>query len=64
VALIQTLGELYPKKIDLLGNRKLIGSLETIRVLDAGEAATKVMDSWMKTLNQFSEKRQQYLLYP
>jgi uncharacterized protein YbbC (DUF1343 family) len=64
VALIQVLGEMYPKRIDLMGNRKLIGSLETIRRLDAGEAAIKVKDSWMKTLNLFSEKRQQYLIYP
>lgn len=64
LALIQALGELYPKQIDLTANRKLIGSLETIRRLDAGEAARKVRDSWMKTLDQFSEKRQQYLIYP
>jgi uncharacterized protein YbbC (DUF1343 family)/CubicO group peptidase (beta-lactamase class C family) len=64
LSLIEALSRLYPKQIDLLGNRKLIGSLETIRRLDSGEAATKIRDSWMKALDLFSEKRQQYLIYP
>jgi uncharacterized protein YbbC (DUF1343 family) len=63
LGLIQALGELYPKQIELLGNRKLIGSLETIRRLDSGEAARKIKDSWVVALDLFSEKRQQYLLY-
>lgn len=63
LALIETLGKMYPKQIDLIANRKLIGSLETIRRLDSGETALKVKDSWTKALDQFSEKRRQYLLY-
>ncbi len=64
LALIEVLGQLYPKQIDLIVNRKLIGSLETIRRLDSGEAARKVKESWTKALDLFSEKRQQYLIYP
>jgi uncharacterized protein YbbC (DUF1343 family) len=64
LGIIQVLGELYPKQIDLIGNRKLIGSLETIRRLEAGEAARKIQEFGEKALFQFLEKRQQYLIYP
>ena len=64
LSLMEVLARLYPKQINLEANMKLIGSRETIRRLAAGETAVKVRQSWMKTLDQFSEKRQQYLIYP
>ena len=64
VSLMEVLGRLYPKQINLEANRKLIGSPETIRRLAAGETAVQVRQSWAKTLDQFSEKRQRYLIYP
>ena len=64
LSLIEVLGRLYPKQIQLVVNRKLIGSIETIRRLDNGEAAKEIRDSWVKTLDQFHEKRKQYLIYP
>jgi len=64
VTLIQVLEELYPKKIDLPGNRKLIGNLETISRLAGGEAASKIKNAWVKPLELFNEKRAQFLLYP
>ena len=64
LSLMEVLARLYPKQINLEANLKLIGSRETIRRLAAGETAVKVRQSWIKTLDQFSEKRQQYLIYP
>jgi len=64
LSLIEVLGRLYPEQIQLVVNRKLIGSIETIRRLDNGEAAKEIRDSWVKTLDQFHEKRKQYLIYP
>ncbi len=64
LALIEVLGRIHPGQIDLLANRKLIGSLETIRRLAGGEAALNVKQSWDVALDQFSEKRQPYLIYP
>ena len=64
LSLMEVLGRLYPKQINLEANLKLIGSPETIRRLAAGETAVQVRQSWAKTLDQFSEKRQRYLIYP
>ncbi|MFN9920773.1 MAG: hypothetical protein ACK555_13500 [Acidobacteriota bacterium] len=45
-------------------NRRLIGSLETIRRLERGEAARIIQQSWNETLEQFRERRKKFLLYP
>ncbi|MFN9298752.1 MAG: serine hydrolase, partial [Acidobacteriota bacterium] len=64
LSLIETLAKLYPKQIDLMVNRRLIGSLETIRRLERGEAARIIQQSWNETLEQFRERRKKFLLYP
>ena len=64
LSLMEVLTRLYPKQINLEANLKLIGSPETIRRLAAGETAVQVRQSWVKALDLFSEKRQQYLIYP
>lgn len=64
LSLMEVLMRLYPKQINFESNLKLIGSPETIRRLAGGETALQVRRSWVKTLDQFSEKRQQYLIYP
>lgn len=62
-ALVEALVALYPKQIDVLANRKLIGDLETIRRLTKGEAARMVKLNWMKALEEFQALRQSYLIY-
>lgn len=61
--LICALRDLFGKQIDHVGNKKLIGSLETIRRLDAGEAATVIQQTWVAPVEEFLKKRQQFLIY-
>jgi uncharacterized protein YbbC (DUF1343 family) len=54
---------LYPGKIDLTLNRKLIGSDDAIRRLNAGEDPRAIQQSFQDQLGDFLKKREAYLLY-
>ena len=54
---------LYPGKLDLALNRKLIGSDEAIRRLAAGEDPRSIQQSLMDGVAEFVKKREPYLLY-
>jgi uncharacterized protein YbbC (DUF1343 family) len=54
---------LYPGKIDLTLNRKLIGSDDVIRRLNAGEDPRAIQQSYQDQLGDFIKKRESYLLY-
>jgi uncharacterized protein YbbC (DUF1343 family) len=54
---------LYPGKLDFTVDRKLIGSDDVIRRLEAGEDPRAIQQSFQDQLAAFIQKRQQYLLY-
>jgi uncharacterized protein YbbC (DUF1343 family) len=54
---------LYPGKLDLTLNRKLIGSDDAIRRLAAGEDPRSIQQSLMDGVAEFVKKREPYLLY-
>lgn len=54
---------LYPGKIDLTLNRKLIGSDDAIKRLNAGEDPRAIQQSFQDQLSDFLKKREGYLLY-
>jgi uncharacterized protein YbbC (DUF1343 family)/CubicO group peptidase (beta-lactamase class C family) len=54
---------LYPGKIDLTLNRKLIGSDDAIRRLNGGEDPRAIQQSYQDQLADFLKKREAYLLY-
>lgn len=56
--------KLYPGKVLISANQKLIGNDETIRRLEAGEDPTLILESQRDRLREFLELRQKYLLYP
>jgi uncharacterized protein YbbC (DUF1343 family)/CubicO group peptidase (beta-lactamase class C family) len=54
---------LYPGKIDFAGGRKLIGSGDTIRRIAAGEDPVAIQASYQDAVDEFAERRKQWLLY-
>ncbi|HLK46662.1 MAG TPA: exo-beta-N-acetylmuramidase NamZ domain-containing protein [Bryobacteraceae bacterium] len=54
---------LYPGKMDFTADRKLIGSDDTIRRLNAGEDPRGIQQSFQDQLADFLAKRELYLLY-
>jgi uncharacterized protein YbbC (DUF1343 family)/CubicO group peptidase (beta-lactamase class C family) len=54
---------LYPGKLDLALNRKLIGSDDVIRRLTAGEDPRSIQQSLIDGVAEFVKKREPYLLY-
>jgi uncharacterized protein YbbC (DUF1343 family) len=54
---------LYPGKLDLALDRKLIGSDEVIRRLVAGEDPRSIQQSLLDGVAEFVKKREPYLLY-
>jgi uncharacterized protein YbbC (DUF1343 family) len=55
--------ELYPGKLKLADDAKLIGSRAVIRALEAGADPQAIEDSQRQALAAFLERRQRYLLY-
>jgi uncharacterized protein YbbC (DUF1343 family) len=55
--------QLYPGKIDLAVDKRLIGSDDVIRRLQAGEDPRTIQQSYEDALQAFIAKRAQYLLY-
>ena len=54
---------LYPGKLDFGADRRLIGSDDVVRRLEAGEDPRAIQQSYQDQLAEFIQKRQQYLIY-
>lgn len=61
--LAAALQKLYPGKIDLALNKKLIGSDDAIRRLQAGEDPRTVQQSFQDAVSAFAKLREPYLIY-
>jgi uncharacterized protein YbbC (DUF1343 family) len=61
--LASALERLYPGKIDLDVNKKLIGNMSTIRALKAQEDPRTIIQNQETGLRSFLARREQYLLY-
>ena len=57
---IQTL---YPGKLDFAGNKRLIGSDDVIRRIQAAEDPRLILQSFQDAVDAFVKLREQYLLY-
>ena len=57
------LQQLYPGKIDFAANKRLIGSDDAVRRLQAGETPNAVQQSFMDPVAAFVKMRESYLLY-
>ena len=57
------LQKLYPGKIDFAANKKLIGSDEAIRAIEAGEDPRSIQQKIQDGLDEFLKMRDKYLLY-
>lgn len=57
------LQRLYPQKFDAAKLITLMGNVETIRQLQAGESPEKIVASWSVDLNAFEQVRRKYFLY-
>ncbi len=55
--------KLYPGKISLETNRKLIGNLQTMQALAAGDDPESIRQQEQDALETFLAVRQKYLLY-
>ena len=55
--------KLYPGKLDLSADRKLIGSESVIGRLVAGEDPRTIQESMMEDVAAFVKRRTPYLLY-
>jgi uncharacterized protein YbbC (DUF1343 family) len=55
--------KLYPGKLDFGRNKKLIGSDDVIRRIEAAEDPRTIQESFQDALNAFTEMRARYLLY-
>jgi uncharacterized protein YbbC (DUF1343 family) len=56
--------KLYPDKIDWSVNKKLIGSDEVIRRLQAGDDPRSIQQGMQDGVAAFLETRKKYLIYP
>ncbi len=61
---IYALQKLYPGKINIEVNRRLIGSKAVIAELEAGQDPAAIERSYDAGLQQFLKTREKYLLYP
>lgn len=55
---------LYPDKVELGRNAKLIGHQATIDALAAGTDPRTIVGTWTEALEEFTARRAKYLLYP
>ena len=55
--------KLYPGKLNLEDDRKLIGSDDVVRRLEAGEDPREIEQSWQDQVASFVKRREPYLLY-
>jgi uncharacterized protein YbbC (DUF1343 family) len=61
--LAAALQRLYPNKIDFAVDKRLIGSDDVIRRLQAGEDPRAIQESYRDALEAFVKQREQFLLY-
>jgi uncharacterized protein YbbC (DUF1343 family) len=61
--IIFALEKLYPGKVDIAVNRRLIGSKSVIAALTAGEDPVDIERSYSSGLEAFKRVREKYLLY-
>jgi len=54
---------LYPGKIDFAASKRLIGSDDVVRRLEAGEDPRLIQQSFADAVAAFAKMREQYLLY-
>ena len=57
------LHSLYPDKLDFTVDRKLIGSDDVVKRLEAGEDPRAIQQSYQERLADFIKQRERYLLY-
>jgi uncharacterized protein YbbC (DUF1343 family)/CubicO group peptidase (beta-lactamase class C family) len=57
------LQKLYPGRIDFPANKKLIGSDEVIRALQAADDPRQIQQQFQDKLDQFLKVREKYLIY-
>jgi uncharacterized protein YbbC (DUF1343 family) len=57
------LQKLYPKQFDSSKLIELVGNLDTVQELQAGEAPEKIVTSWSSGLATFDQTRRKYFLY-
>ena len=62
--IICAIQKLYPNKIDIAVNRRLIGSKSVIAALEAGQDPETIERSYANALQQFLHIREKYLIYP
>lgn len=63
IELACALEKLYPNKVDWSTAKKLIGSDDTVRRIDAGENAVSIMKTLHGPLSEFKKVRAKYLIY-
>lgn len=63
IELACALQHLYPGKIDWSKGKRLIGSDDVIRRIEAGEPAYIIQDSFQEAVKEFTKRREKYLLY-
>lgn len=63
IELACALEKLYPNKVDWSTAKKLIGSDDTVRRIDAGEDPASIMKSLEGPLGEFKKVRAKYLIY-
>lgn len=57
------LRKLYPDRLSLEPNLRLIGSRRTVALLEAGEDPCRIIEQWQEALKEFLRLREAYLLY-
>lgn len=62
--IIYALQQLYPDKLSIEVNRRLIGSKSVIKALEAKTDPRIIQQSFQRELDRFKQTRQKYLLYP
>jgi uncharacterized protein YbbC (DUF1343 family) len=63
IELAVALQKLYPGKIDFAASKRLIGSDDVIRQLQAGDDPRSIQQSFQDAVAGFATMREQYLLY-
>jgi uncharacterized protein YbbC (DUF1343 family) len=63
IELAVALEKLYPGKIDFTASRRLIGSEDVIRRIQAGDDPRMIQQSFMEAVSAFVKMRENYLMY-
>jgi uncharacterized protein YbbC (DUF1343 family) len=63
IEIAAVLAKLYPNHFDVVKMIALVGNVETIRRLKAGDAPAAIVASWNEDLEAFRKERAKYLIY-